>query len=333
MLGLRRRLIAMLKELKFVQGAVAKKDFVPALTHFHIRGGRVMGYNGDLAISSPIGLDLEATPEALPFVKAIDTCAEEVSLTITDNNRLAVRSGKFKAFIRCTTEPYPGIEPEGEFVETAGGFLDALRAVLPFVSEDASRPWSRGVLLRGHSAYATNNVILVEHWLGYRFPLDLNIPKNAVNELLRIGEEPLGFQVTTTSITFYYTGKRWMRSVLYTKEWPDVQRILEAPALRTPIPEGFFEALHAVRPFVGESNRVHLLPTGISTEPTEDTKDGAFVALPMPNVHTCFNIEQLLRVEGVAQSLDIGNTQPDQPRPCLFYGKGLRGAVVGMRPV
>jgi len=30
----------MLRELKFVQGAVAKKDLLPAMTHFAIEGGR-----------------------------------------------------------------------------------------------------------------------------------------------------------------------------------------------------------------------------------------------------------------------------------------------------
>jgi hypothetical protein len=32
----------MLDALKFVKGAVAKKDFVPELTHFRITGGRVV---------------------------------------------------------------------------------------------------------------------------------------------------------------------------------------------------------------------------------------------------------------------------------------------------
>lgn len=323
----------MLSQLKFVQGAVAKKDLVPALTHFHIRDGRIVGHNGQIAISGPIDLDLSATPEALPFVRAIQSCEEEVALSLTDNGRLAVRSGKFKAHIKCTTEPFPDIVPTGDFVQSAGGFLDALKVVLPFVSDDASRPWSRGVMLRGHSAFATNNVILVERWLGYQFPVNVNLPRNTVQELLRIGEEPLGFQVDNTSITFYYEGKRWMHSLLLSLEWPDVDRILQTPALRTPIPEGLFDALRVLKPFVTETGRVHLMPEGVGTHPSADTKDGAFVSLPMANVNTCFHIEQLMRIESVAKSLDIGNTQPDQPRPCLFYGEGLRGAVVGMRPV
>ncbi len=44
----------MLSALKFVKGAVSTKDYVPALTHFQIKGGRVTGYNGKLSLSSPI---------------------------------------------------------------------------------------------------------------------------------------------------------------------------------------------------------------------------------------------------------------------------------------
>ena len=56
----------MLAALKFVQGAVARRDFVPALTHFYIADGFVKGYNGRIAICAPIDVDLVATPKAAP---------------------------------------------------------------------------------------------------------------------------------------------------------------------------------------------------------------------------------------------------------------------------
>ena len=54
----------MLKELKFVQGAVSSKDFIPALTHFRIENGTVRSFNGLLALCSPIALDIDCTPKA-----------------------------------------------------------------------------------------------------------------------------------------------------------------------------------------------------------------------------------------------------------------------------
>ena len=88
----------MLKELKFVQGAVAKKDFVPAMTHFRI-GDTVRSFNGNMAICSPIALDLECTPKAETLVRAISNCQEEVVLSMTAKGRLKVHSGSFNAYI------------------------------------------------------------------------------------------------------------------------------------------------------------------------------------------------------------------------------------------
>ena len=66
----------MLEVLKFVKGAVGKKDYVPALTHFQIADGRITGFNGKISLSSPIALDLECCPKAIPFVKAIEACTD-----------------------------------------------------------------------------------------------------------------------------------------------------------------------------------------------------------------------------------------------------------------
>ena len=99
----------MLSSLKFVQGAVAKKDFVPALNHFRIEGGRVKGYNGMIALCGPIDLDLSITPKALEFTKAIQACTDTISLHITPAGRLSIKSGRFKAFVDCLDEAFPAL--------------------------------------------------------------------------------------------------------------------------------------------------------------------------------------------------------------------------------
>src|SRR5690606_31461165 len=107
----------MLDALKFVQGAVARRDFVPALTHFQIRDGYIRGFNGKIALCAPIDLDLDATPKAAPFIKAIEACRDTVELSLTPNGRLAIRSGSFKAYIDCLEgEEFPNVEPEGDEV-------------------------------------------------------------------------------------------------------------------------------------------------------------------------------------------------------------------------
>lgn len=315
----------MIDALKFVQGAVAKKDYVQALTHFHIADGKIKGYNGSLALCSPIDLNLEVIPKAQPFIKAIQTCRETVQLNMTPTGRLAIKSGGFKAYVDCLEGAPLDIQPEGEEVRLDGGFLKALKVLNPFIAEDASRPWARGIMFRGPSAYATNNVILVEYWLGYSFPVEVNIPKPAVQELLRIGEEPTHLQVCEHSVTFHFEGGQWLRTQTYSTQWPDMSKVLNREAAPAPLPDGFFEALLDLAPFVDELGRIFFLGTRMATTPAEGL--GASCDLDGLPEQGIFHVKQLQLLEGVVQKVDL--TQ--YPAPCLFYGDKLRGAVMGMR--
>jgi len=314
----------MLDALKFVQGAVAKRDFVPALTHFNIKAGRIYGFNGRMALSSPIELDIECTPQAVPFVRAIQACDETVTLHLTPKGRLSIQSGGFKAFINCTTDEFPAVTPEGAGVEINDNFLAQLEMLLPFVAEDASRPWAMGILFRGTSVYATNNIVLVERWLGEAFPAQINVPKFAIQELLRIGIPPIGMQVTDADVTFHYPGGRWMKTQTYGLEWPAVDRLLgDTREGVTKIPPTLAVALETLAPFTDVADRAFLARDRVATSLEEG--EGASIAVEGLEVEGCYNHTHLLRVLGVADQW--GRTE----RGVTFYGDKLRGFMIGMR--
>jgi len=310
--------------LKFVQGAIAKKDFVPALAHFRIEDGKVKGYNGQMGLCGPIALDLAVTPKAVPFVRAIEACRDTIAMHLTANGRLSVKSGKFKAFVECIDQPYPDVTPEGEVIAMTGEFLKTLKILSPFIAEDASRPWARGILFRGQSAYATNNVVIVEHWLGFDFPVTVNVPKAAIVELIRINEEPTSIQVSGTSITFHFTGDRWLRTQTFELDWPDVSRVLDRPSNPVDVPAEFFESLDDLTHFVGEHEAVIFNADGsIATSSTEG--QGASVSVDPFGAIGIYNLAQLKRLAGVVNRLDFTSS------PGMFFGDRLRGAIIGMR--
>jgi DNA polymerase III sliding clamp (beta) subunit (PCNA family) len=314
----------MLDELKFVKGAVARKDFSPTLTHFRIEGGFIKGYNGAIGLCSPIALDLEISPKAVPFTKAIEKCKATVEMYITPAGKLAIKSGKFKAFIECTDEPYPDIQPEGEVIPMNGDFLPALKKISPFIAEDASRPWARGILFLNGSAFATNNLVLIEYHLGYSFHTPVNVPKAAIAELLRIKEEPISMQLTEQSITFNFPNGKWLRSALLDLNWPDVFKILDRRSLQVKPPIGFFEAVEDLSPFVDEAGRILMLDTRLTT--IDDEENGASYDLEGLPESACFNFKQLLMLEEIVETIDF--TQ--YPAPCIFMGENLRGALIGI---
>lgn len=316
----------MLKELKFVQGAVSKKDFIPAMTHFAIEAGTVRAYNGVIALGSPLPFDIDCKPKADALVKAIGNCGETIALAMTTSGRLKVSSGSFKAFIECVQEETPHVQPEGEPLELNGeAVLQAIKVISPFIGDDASRPWSNGVLLRDGSAFATNNVCLVQYWIGAELPATINIPRAAIKEMLRINEAPTHAQLAQNSITFHYADSRWVRTQLLESNWPDLSKVLDRTANVSPVSAELFTGLESLRPFADKLGRVYFKDGVLRT--VADDGEGASYEMENFPYEGIYQIEMLRLLNGVALQVDFGA----YPDPCVFYGDQLRGAIVGMR--
>lgn len=316
----------MYASLKFCAGSVAKKDFVADLKHFAIQGGRVRGFNGVLALSTPIPFDIDCNPNAEQLIKAVSKCNDTIQLSLTKAGRLSVKSGVFKAFIDCVQGETNHVEPEGEFVEFDGEvLLKGIQACAAFIGSDASRPWANGVLIKGQSIFATNNVMLVEYWLGSEFPITVNIPKAAVREMQRIGEAPISAQVTERSITFHYTGDRWLRTQLYETQWPDLSKVLNRPSEQVPLDERIFEGLESVKAFVDKMGTIFLMPDELRTH--ADDQEGAGFAMEGFGFEGKYNIDMLGLLKDTATTIDWSG----YPGPCMFQGDRIRGAIIGMR--
>lgn len=316
----------MLADLKFVQGAVAKKDPVPVLTHFSISGGRVKGYNGLVTLCSPIDLALDCQPKAAPFTKAIATCEDTVSLSLTKAGRLTVASGRFKAHIECSPDPFPEIEPEGERIPLEPGLRHAFSVLKPLIAEDDSRKWARGILLREGSAYATNNVAIGQFWTAIGLPFDMNVPEAAVVEVCRIKDDPIAIQANDKSVTFHYESGRWIRSQLLTTEWPSLSPVLDRPCSPSELTPGFFEALAAIAPFADQARKVYFDKDGVRTH---DGDEGSSVSLDgWDGPKGVYNLDQLRALDGLIAQVDWSL----YPAPALFFGEErFRGAIVGMK--
>lgn len=323
----------MLDALRFVASAVAKKDFVPELNHFQIKAGRVTGFNGTLALSSDIDVDLDVRPQAAALIAAIRACPGQIALHVTPAGKLAIRSDKFKAFVNCLPDDTGHfVAPEGETIELGDNFLPGIKAVAPIMGVDASRPWAMGVKLSRQSMFATNNVMLVEYWHGSDIPLDVVIPAPAINELLRVNEPPTKVQVTEHSISFWFGENRWMRSqLLVGGAWPTdrMSEILSGSnGDQLALPDGFFEAVDTLKPFLNvERSSLFLTERAMLTEAAEGV--GASVDLEIPGVTEmqAYHHRQLVLLGEVAQTIDWTS----YPRPCMFRGERLRGALIGQR--
>jgi len=319
----------MLKSLRFVQGAIQKNGVRPELEHFQIKGGRIVGFNGYMALSSPIDLDLEALPKAGLFHKALQACGENIAITQTDAGRLYLKSGAFSAFIPCTERMIYEAAPEGEVFPAPPGLAATFRRMLPFISEDASRPWSMGLSMADGCYTATNNVILLQVWDGHTCPR-FNCPRFAVTEIARMDEDPVSIQVSPSSVTFHYPDSRWLRTQRLDEDWPleMMNKILhgQTKALQ-PLPDGFFDAVDLLAPFAvdGPSSTLYFLDGTISTGKA-GAQEGAAMDLPGLPSGPAFKLKALQMLRGEVAGIDFSL----HPRPCLFFGEKSRGALIGL---
>lgn len=311
--------------IKFVKGAVAKKDFVPNLTHFEIKNGYIKGYNGELALCAPIDCDLDVMPKADQFIKAVSRCEDDIKLSLTKNGKLALKSGRLRILVECSSfGEFPNVEPEGEPLELEGSLLKCLKVLEPLIATDASKPWANGILLSSHSAYATNNVILAEYWLGYNCPTPINIPASAIKEILRIGEEPVSMSHTSGKLTLYYESGAWLSTSLLSLEWPNVGKLLDKVSEAPKLPEGFFEAVETIKPFSNELDKVYFLGDKLCT--SNETENAACTLdLSGVNLLGCYACEQLLKLRKIVHSVNLNA----YPQAASFHGENLRGLIVG----
>lgn len=322
-----------LASLKFVKGAIAKQDHIPILNKFRIKNGRVLGFNGSLAISSPIEMRLDVAPKALDFVKAIDACGDspQIALQLAENGKLLVSAKGFRCFVECDNAAlYPDVQPSGIVTSLAGcQILPAFAYLEKFIADDERRPWSCSLLLDQHSAYASNNVVILQYWLGGGFELRnrLAIPSSAIREVLRIGVEPVSIQYDSRSVTFHYKDSRWIRTAVIESPWPDVDRILDNPSSTQPWPftEELFAALEKILPFTDELNRVYFLGNQVSTLADPSDK-GTTVKAICPDFGV-YSAKQLLALRGVADKIAF----LDYPASVAFWGKLTRGKISPMR--
>lgn len=316
----------MLKQLQFVRGAVNKYKMDMALSHFVIRDGRVTGYNGILAISSPIPLALDCQPDAVTLIKAVGNCKAAVELTMTPAGKLRLKSGAFKSFIKTHPEPIAEVTPEGNMVPVRGpALLDALRKLVPFVNQadDIQNGWSQGILFSGGSAFATNNYVLTECWVESMFPRDANVPLATVRELLRINEPPTHVSMGNGNMTFYFEDDRWLRTQLYGNEWPDVRDMLpkRSDSLKA-LPYDFWDGVEVCRDFKDERRRIYLDGDIMRTSRAEE--EGASVECDGCG-DGIYNVDHLwsLKEHIVAANLSTA--------PGKFMGDKIRGIINPMR--
>ena len=325
----------MLKDpLQFVIGAVAKKEYDENLCHLEIKEGRIIAYGGRISMSTPVDeIKFSVRPHAKSLVKAVQACKidEEFKLHVTPAGKLAIKAGKFRAYVNCLSQEkeMPMLLPQGQFHKVTEEFVESIVKLEPFMSVDASRPWAQGLRIGKSTTSVTNNIILAQHWHGADFPMDCIIPADAVHELIRIDDAPVGVQFNEHSLTFYFSDGRWLCTQLIAQDggWGNADKIFEQNTNMDglqPIEDELYDAIDKLKNLLGERGLIYLKGDYIATSPNDE--EGASIEVPVPD-GPIFHAAQFKSLRQIATKINLST----YPKPCYFIGNKLRGIIVGVR--
>ena len=307
---------------------VSEKIGVPYETHIGLRNNWAIAFNGVVAAGSPINEDIVAYPHTLMLVEALSKCDENFSITQLDNDRLSIKSGKFKAVVPCLDPSLmQNAFPDPQIVGITNDFKKAVEAVGVLASENAQHVLTASVLMAGPSVISTNRVMIMEYWHGLDLPPGVPLPKQFVAALAKQKKNLVGFGFSNNSATFHFEDGCWIKTQLYSDEWPDVGRILNIEANLWSIDAEFYKALDAIAPF-SEDGNVYSELNLLMSHP--DSSIGA--------THECggvpkgfvYPIKQLKIIQPFVEKIDYMASGIHDSSYCLvFQGGNMRGVISG----
>lgn len=317
----------LLQALEFCS-VVAEKLGSPYETHIGLRNKWAIAFNSIVAAGSPIPEDIYCYPHTLLLIEALSKCSEGYSITQMDNERLSIKSGKFKAIVPCLDPILMQIvEPDSQIVGITNKFKEAIEAVGVLASENAQHVLTASVLMNGGSVISTNRVMLLEYWHGLDLPPNIPLPKEFVKALTRQKKNLTGFGFSRSSATFYFEDGCWLRTQLYADEWPDVSRILNREANLWSIDPAFFQALDAVASFSDDGNvysRLNLLCSH-----ADEGVGATFECSGIP-AGFVYPIKQLQIMKPYVKTIDyMANGVADSSYCLYFVGDAMRGVISG----
>lgn len=317
----------MLDTLRLVRGAVATKDLVPLMTHFMFKDGRVQATNGRITIDAALEAS-ELNNCAVPaekFFKAVEICEGEPTIR-RDNFFVYITRKKFKAKLPCLDHEVKLLQRPDNTKSDGKLPIEPFRKLLPFVSKDASRPWSIGILLKDGYGYATNNVIVTRAPIEYTGQ-QINLPSYCVEEILALRDLTCDVQFANNGLYLMPEGTTtWIHTRSLDLNWPDIERFFTDGEIPEFDGAAVLRDIVKVRGFVPDDEHpVIVLDGGVVT--TLDGNSSATIEGHNFPGKSLWMYDPLRMVLEQATRLDLAQ----YPKPCPWSGNGLEGAVVGTR--
>lgn len=328
----------LLATVAWVDDAVSAVDIgTSPLSCYLIKDGFIHATNGRMVAAAPFPFDLEGSylVPAEAFAKVLGNRPEGDFEWFTESGLLILKRGRFKGKIKTLDVDqwvYPSEKPNAE--EIPNELLEALEFMIPFCSDNATKPWATCLLLHDDSVWASNNVVVARASCENLGCVDeYLLPRWAAEFILgrRVGLE--GWEKGATFCSFTWENGSWMRTSLVEDKFPPVAKVLETylrfetfPTLE--IEPAWVKSVRRVGKITGDPV-VRLREDGVYGAGGEVVmvEDDACTPVPPGLVETIWDLRYL---EAVIDSASHWNPLT-YPNPCPFRGPGFEGIIIGRR--
>ena len=314
-----------------VRSALSKQDLSPNLTHFLVHDGCIAASNGRMVAATPFPSAESFLVPGEEFVTLIERLDGDIKITLTDS-RVSFSAGKMRGSL--ATLPldlmYYQIPDKSLWLPAPTNFLVALKLVRPFISDNATRPWSLCASLQDGRILASNNIALVEAACPGLTGSGALLPCWAVDYVLSHPSDLKAVQFHPTFACFMWQDSSWMRTSLVEDGFPG--RAVEMLSnITTPDFAITSEWSSAYNKIAGLSEgRITITPEKIIGEREKDNGAQFVVEYDVPSASPAggisyWNPKFLTPVIECATHWDIAAW----PNAAGFVGEGIRGVISG----
>lgn len=308
--------------LSFV--ALAQRDIgSPYQTHVIIENQTIIGFDGVLTAGIKIEEDLNACPHCYRLLDALKRSGENYTIVQTTADKLTIKADKFNAFVTCVPRNImPPAFPDPPICPINDELKRGLEIVSPLASENATRIYLASVLVRANSCVGLNGQIMFEFWHGLDLPT-MALPKAAAVAIMKCNKELAMFGYSGDSATFYFADGSWIKTQLFTEQWPDIDNVFNVSATPWAVPPGFFDGVRAVAPF-NDSGEVRF-DLNVLRSHSENDLGATYDCFGIP-AGPVFSSKLLLMAEPHIQKIDFRTSDIGK---AFFLGDRIRGIIMG----
>lgn len=324
----------LLERVNWIKDAVSGKDIgLSQLTSFYINDGFLHASDGRMVVGTPFpsdGIGTALVP-ADAFIRILENRPAGEFEWLREDDRLVLKRGRFKGKVKLLDPElwvYPPLGNAGLFLPD--GLVNGLRALLPFVSENATKPWATCLLLRGSALYASNNIVVARVTLPDAHTEGL-IPSWVAQFIVDRSEGLEWWAVENGQrILFGWEDGSWCRSSLINDTFPPVEQVLATMYVdpNVPIEKEWRDAILRVAKITGDPV-IRLRPDGVYGAGGETVlvEDDAGTPVPAGLLETVWDIRFLEAVIDTATHWD----PCVYPKPAPFRGPLVKGVIMGRR--